>query len=214
MLPLALGGLAVVAVAVVAIVLSQSGGPTSGGSAGSGSIAPLSQAGEALPLYQAGRDDAARGRPIPEVSGTSFDGSPVAIERDGTPKLLLFLAHWCPHCQEEVPKVQAWIAANGLPEGVDFVSVATAIDSRRPNFPPDAWLEREGWTPPVLIDPDDQVADRFGLSAFPYWVAVNGDGTVAERRTGAIAAAELDAWIATLAATAASPRLSAAPTPS
>ena len=30
-----------------------------------------------------------------------FDGADVAIANDGRAKLILFLAHWCPHCQEQ-----------------------------------------------------------------------------------------------------------------
>jgi thiol-disulfide isomerase/thioredoxin len=203
-----LGGIAIVAAAAIALLLTQ-GGDTSarpssaansaGASAGA-SAATIT--GGPLPAFQADVQDAAVGQPIPEVSGSSFDGSAVSIARDGTPKLLLFLAHWCPHCREEVPKVQDWIEANGLPEGVDFVSVATSIDPNRPNYPPDAWLSGEGWTSPVIVDGDDRIATAFGLTAFPYWVAVNGDGTVAQRWTGSVDINQLQGIFDGLRATA------------
>ena len=77
----------------------------------------------------------------------------MAIAADGRPKILLFLAHWCPHCQREVPIVQGWLDAGGLPQNVDLISIATSIDPARPNYPPEAWLTREGWEPTVLVDP-------------------------------------------------------------
>jgi thiol-disulfide isomerase/thioredoxin len=216
-LPLALGAAAIVGAAILAIVLSQSGDTSprpssaggSAGSSGGGVVEAPTVSGGALAAYSADVQDPAVGQPIPDVSGTAFDGSPVSIVRDGTPKLLLFLAHWCPHCREEVPKVQDWLDANGLPEGVDFVSVATSIDQSRPNYPPDGWLASEGWTPPVLVDSDDSVATAFGLSAFPYWVAVNGDGTVAQRWTGSVDTAQLGALFDGLRATAPSAEPSA-----
>jgi thiol-disulfide isomerase/thioredoxin len=151
-----------------------------------------------LPPYAPGADDPAIGRPIPEVAGASFDGTPVDIKVDGRPKLIAFIAHWCPHCQREVPVVQSWIDAKGMPAGVELISVVTSIDPTRPNYPPDAWLAREHWVVPVIVDADNQVASRYGLPAFPYWVAVRADGTVAQRLTGELTPEELDALVALL----------------
>ena len=200
-----LAGVAVIVVtaAVAASLLSR---PT-GTDAGTASDPPTKSTastsvvvtGTGLPGLVATTDDPAIGHPIPEVRGASFDGSPVAIKADGRPKLLLFLAHWCPHCQREVPVVQAWLDAGRLPSSVDLISVATSTDPNRPNYPPDAWLRREHWQPPVLVDGDNAAADRFGLSAFPYWVAVHADGTVASRVTGELTPGQLDALAAAVA---------------
>lgn len=202
LLPGLIGG-AVVVAAVLAIALSGGGTPTGGSSTVPPSAASAGPAvaeapvitGTSLPDFQGPTGDAAVGRPAPEVSGADFDGNPVAIEADGRPKIVLFLAHWCPHCQEEVPVVQAWIAANGLPAGVDFVSVATAIDPNAPNYPPDAWLDREGWGAPVIVDPTNSVAQAYGLSAFPFWVFIGPDGNVRARTVGSVPVADLEAMI-------------------
>ena len=88
--------------------------------------------------------------------------------------------------------VQQWLNGSGLPAGVDLISVSTAIDPTAPNYPPDAWLAREHWTPPVIADGDRQVATAYGLTAFPYWVAVGADGNVVMRLTGELSRAQLD----------------------
>jgi cytochrome c biogenesis protein CcmG/thiol:disulfide interchange protein DsbE len=206
--PIRILGLGVVVVAVAAfaaIALTQPGSPATS-SAAPGSLAPVGSASQtaaaALPAYVADAADPAVGRPIPELVGASFDGSPVNIKADGRPKLILFIAHWCPHCQREVPVVQAWLDAKRLPAGVDLISVATAIDPNRPNYPPDTWLAGEHWQPPVIVDGDGRIATLYGLNAFPYWVAVNADGTVASRQTGELTPAQLDAIVASLGATA------------
>src|SRR5699024_5507678 len=111
----------------------------------------------------------------PTVSGSAFDGSSVKIAADGRPKVVIFLAHWCPHCQAEVPVVQAWINAKGMPDGVDLVTVATGIDPKAPNYPPDAWLAREGWTVPVIVDSTNTVAQAYGLSAYPFGTFIGSD---------------------------------------
>ncbi len=200
-LVLGLGALVIVAAAIAAIVLAPPATPPVGTAApGSSEAATASGAvaGADLPAFAPGADDPAVGLPIPEVEGSAFDGTPVSIKADGRPKVIVFLAHWCPHCQREVPVVQAWLDAKGMPGAVDLISVATSIDPDRPNYPPDTWLAREHWSVPVIVDADGQVATKYGLTAFPFWVTVRADGTVAQRLTGELTPDQLDALVATV----------------
>jgi cytochrome c biogenesis protein CcmG, thiol:disulfide interchange protein DsbE len=197
-LVLGIGAFVIAAAALAAVALTPSASPTAstGAPPSASPVAPSSPAGgAALPAYAPGPDDPAVGRPIPEVDGASFDGAPVTIKADGKPKLIVFLAHWCPHCQREVPVVKAWIDANGMPAGVELISVVTAIDPNRPNYPPEDWLARERWQAPVIVDADNQIATLYGLTAFPYWVAAGADGTVAQRLTGELTPEQLDALV-------------------
>src|SRR6185503_4701316 len=125
-----LAGVVVLAL-VVAIVASRSSAP-----AASGDVAQtraVAVTGNALPQYGDGTD-AAVGRPAPELRGASFDGTPVAVTRDGRAKLVLFVAHWCPHCQREVPVVISHLRTAPLPKDVDLVAVATSTSADRPNY--------------------------------------------------------------------------------
>jgi thiol-disulfide isomerase/thioredoxin len=164
--------------------------PSASGPAGAGPVI----SGSPLPPFQSPTSDPAVGSTIPEVTATG-----ASISVDGTAKMLLFLAHWCPHCQSEVPVVQDWVDAGSLPADVELISVSTAIDPGRPNYPPETWLDREGWTAPVITDESGAVADAYGLSAFPFWVFVNADGTVAGRLTGELTPEQLDTVVASLA---------------
>ena len=51
----------------------------------------------------------------------------------------------------------------------------------------------------MLVDGDGSVADAYGLSAFPYWVAVDRKGKVVMRATGELAPAQLDGLVAAAA---------------
>jgi thiol-disulfide isomerase/thioredoxin len=129
--------------------------------------------------------DPSIGSPAPEVSGVGFDGTPISISNDGRPKVVLFLAHSCPHCQREVPAIERYLEENDFPDGVDFISVATASSSARPNWPPSAWLAREGWSIPTMVDDETFSALRaFGQGGFPYYVLVDRNGLVAHRMSG------------------------------
>lgn len=149
--------------------------------------------------------DSSLGQLAPAVDGYDFDGNAVLIEDNGRPKVIVFLAHWCPHCQAEVPVMQAYLDRNGVPDGVEFIAVATSIDDQRPNYPPDAWLHREGWTSPVIVDPDLAVSSAYGLSAYPFYVFVRDDFTVDFRITGELDPAAVFDYTETLFGPAAVP---------
>lgn len=156
--------------------------------------------GAPLPVHAAG-DDPAIGMPAPSLTGRSFDGTAVRIGDDGTPTAIWFLAHWCPHCQVEVPKIVDLVAGGAIPSGVELYSVSTGADPGAPNYPPSAWLEREGWTIPVLVDDGSgEAATVFGLDAFPFLVLVDGDGRVVSRTTGELEPAAITGMLQELAA--------------
>jgi cytochrome c biogenesis protein CcmG, thiol:disulfide interchange protein DsbE len=135
-------------------------------------------------LPREGGADPAMGKEIPDLEGLSFDGEPVSITKDGKPKLVLFVAHWCPHCQKEIPLLADYLKEKPV-QGVDVYTVSTSVASNSPNYPPSAWLETEGWEVPTLADSEDKrAADAFGLSAFPFFVAVDASGKVVARTSG------------------------------
>jgi thiol-disulfide isomerase/thioredoxin len=180
-------GAAVVAVLIAAVLF---GGSTTTQETGTPEIA-----GSSLPQMPSSVavDDSATGIDAPTVSGQDFDGRTVTIENDGRPKVVIFLAHWCPHCQAEAPLIQQWLDSGGGVDGVDMYSVATAINSTRGNYPPSGWLEGIGWTTPVIKDDAaSSVLTAFGNGGFPYFVFINSDGTVAVRTAGEIPVAQLE----------------------
>jgi thiol-disulfide isomerase/thioredoxin len=131
--------------------------------------------------------DPAVGDQAPTVTGADFAGDPVAVGTGEGPELVVFLASWCPHCQAELPELVGWLEAGGLPDGVRLTAVVTGLDPRRPNWPPQAWLDAEGYRGAVLVDDaEGRAAAAFGLSGTPFWVALDGDGTVVARAAGAV----------------------------
>jgi thiol-disulfide isomerase/thioredoxin len=199
---LVLAGLAVAVAAALAVAIAA-GGDSSGGGDAAGAASPVAVDGRDLPPPPEQGDDPAVGSTMPTLRGTDIHGDPVTIAADGRPTMIMFLAHWCPHCQREVPVVQRWVDGGGLPDGVRLASVATANDDRRPNFPAVDWLDREGWTAPALLDDaDNDAGTAGGVSAFPFWVLVGGDGEVVARTSGELTPAQLTDMANRLAETA------------
>lgn len=143
--------------------------------------------GTPLPQVVEGAADVAVGMVVPELRGADFAGNPVEITNDGRAKMIVFLAHWCPHCQRETPIIRDWRGTVTLPDNVDVYSVSTLVSADRVNYPPAPWLEAEQWNIPVIADDAlDSAANAFGLHAVPFWVLVHTDGTLAGRGSGAV----------------------------
>jgi thiol-disulfide isomerase/thioredoxin len=158
------------------------------GSGAAGEVQPVTSTGTALADLPDSGTDPAIGKPAPALAGSSFDGSAVTVTpgHDG-PMLLLFVAHWCPHCQREVPRVVKWVAAGSAPKNLRIVAVSTGQKESNGNWPPSAWLTRENWTLPVLVDSAARdAAVAYGLSGYPYFVIVKADGTVGYRGAGEV----------------------------
>lgn len=186
----------VVVLAIIAIFAAAMADDSKTSTEGLQQVGPVAVDGDPLPPMPDGGADPAVGVVAPEVEGQSFDGSSVEIGDDGRPKVLVFLAHWCPHCQVEVPKLVDWLGDNGVPEDVDVYGIATGTSQDRPNYPPSRWLDREGWDQPTLVDSNEgNVASAFGLSAFPFFVALDSDNAVVARGSGELSIPEWEALL-------------------
>ena len=195
------GAIIAIVIGGAAIVAITSSGSDSASTSGSISeFSDITVSGEALPSFDSvsTATDTAIGLPAPVVSGKGFTGTEITTDGAGTPTLLVFLAHWCPHCQREVPLLVEWEKDGKTPTGVDVIAVATGTDPANPNFPPSEWLAREEFPAlwPVIADSaDKKAANAFGLSGYPYFVLVDAQGNVFKRLSGEIPMEELTAII-------------------
>ena len=151
-------------------------------------VSDVSIEGAALPRFEGEEPDPAMERQAPAFAATSFDGTEVSVlPGDGTAKVIGFFAHWCSHCQRELPRIADWLAANQLPEAVEVIAVSTAVDSGRPNYPPSDWFSEEQWPEVVVRDSaDGEIAAAYGLGGFPYTVGIDADGRVVARVAGGL----------------------------
>ncbi len=148
-------------------------------------IAPVIVVGSPLAQFTGEGADPALGQTVPVTQATSLATGEVVELAAGQPRIIGFFAHWCPHCQAELPELTAWLDDVGLPNGAEFVAVSTVVDDTRGNYPPSAWFTAEGWTETVLVD--DEAAtllQAYGFSGFPAFIAIDADGTVLDRLGG------------------------------
>jgi len=194
-----LGGVVAV-IGLIAVVLASGGSSESGADHPDLQGAPAVTGDSLAPLAQGAHTDPESGSPVPTVVGADFSDESVSIENNGKAKMIIFLAHWCPNCQAEVPEVTRWLAENEVPDNVEIISVATSISRGRENFPPSDWLEDENWPVPVLLDSAiSEVGVAYGVSLFPLWAMVDPDGNLIQRISGA-GQVDMSFWTSTLAA--------------
>jgi cell division protein FtsB len=172
--------------------------------AGSSPVAIQAQAGNGnLPAYEGSDNDAAvaSAMELPDISGPEYySGEQVDYPAgsNGKARVWLIWAHWCPHCQNELPDLNSWWPENAsrFPD-IELVTVTSAIDETRGN-PLDAYLDSSQFSFPVIVDETGAVSAKFGTTAFPFWVVTDTEGRVVFRIAGELGIDNVDQIFAQL----------------
>jgi thiol-disulfide isomerase/thioredoxin len=193
--PLAIG--AVIVVLAVGLAIALATGSDESTDSDLAAFAPVTVQGTNLTGFTTTEGDPAVGEEAPRLVGETPEGTPVEVggTSAGEPTLIAFLAHWCPHCQAELPLLVD-LDEQGAFEGVRTVAVLTGTDEAAPNFPPAEWLQDEGWTGDVLVDDETMTAaTAYGLSGYPFLVMLDADGRVVARTSGELPAEDVVALV-------------------
>lgn len=163
---------------------------------------PVTIRGEPLIPFQGIANDPAVGVIAPTITGADFEGTPITIDgRQTGPVMVVFLAHWCPHCNAEIPRLLEWKASGAVPAQLQVIGVSTAVSQTAANYPPAAWLADRGWSWPVMADESDGdgaaglAAQAYGATGWPYFVILGSDNQVLARHSGEIEGQELQSLV-------------------
>lgn len=94
--------------------------------------------------------------------------------------VLDFWATWCGPCKQSMPVVSQ-VANAYRNRGVEFFAVNMAEDAGQIQ----SFVQQQGLSLPVALDPSGQLAAAFGVSGIPHLVIIGKDGTVKGTHTGA-----------------------------
>lgn len=169
---------------VAAMLLGGGGGDGDGGFTGPSAAGDVSIDRPTGPQLAAGEQ-------VPAFSAPGLDGSTISWDdHRGTPTVLIVWASWCPHCQAELPVL---VPAAQSREGIDVVSVTTAI-GQNPGPTPPAFLADEGLTLTTAVDDAAGTLMRgLGVSSFPTVYYVGPDGAVVSAAVGETSEADIEA---------------------
>jgi thiol-disulfide isomerase/thioredoxin len=213
-MPWIIGGAIAAIVVIVAVIAIVAGGgddgdddtaarDTSPTTTVAGGVAPaefqdVTVSGDALDRMPETGDDPAIGTTPPALSGFGLNGAPITIDpASGKPTMVVFLAHWCPHCNREVPRLVEWNDGGGVPADLQIIGVSSGARDDAPNWPPSEWIEDVNWPWPVMADSQDQLAAQaYGLPGYPYFVLIGADGQVKYRQSGEVPISQLEQILA------------------
>jgi thiol-disulfide isomerase/thioredoxin len=131
------------------------------------------------------------GQVAPEFTVATTDGpfDLKTAEGTGKPVLLEIFATWCPHCQHEVPTIDAlykkygsqvdFVGVSGSPTGMDGQSQSSQLDVV--NF-----QKTFGVTYPIAYDPQLDVAGKYMLDGYPSIILIDKSGKVAWLASGEV----------------------------
>ncbi len=136
-------------------------------------------------LVDIGSSTAEPGAPAPELVLALEEGRHLRLsDRRGRPVVINFWATWCGPCRIEMPELLRAAAAD--PE---LALLAVNLQEDRAAVEP--FAEALGMATTVVLDPEGEVADLFGVRGLPTTVFIDRDGSIRTTYAGVLTPAAL-----------------------
>lgn len=145
---------------------------------------------EPMPEIESGKPPAetgvTAGKTLSGFMLADLAGNQIKVAPDGRILVLNFWATWCPPCREEMPELEKFAQKyNGQ---VQFY----AVNIQEPAETAAAFMTRNQYTMPVLLDKDGAVAKSFRINAIPTTIVADKQGVIKYRKSGPVTLAELE----------------------
>jgi peroxiredoxin len=143
----------------------------------------------------------------PDFTLSTLRGKPVQLTAyRGRPVVLNFFTTWCGYCEAELPDIEAIhnrYAKQGLVViGVDVEETAREVAG---------FVNRLGISFPVLLDPDNEVADLYGVNSYPRTYFIEPNGSIHRIQIGSADKGTLESYVGELMALPREPTSTPAP---
>lgn len=123
---------------------------------------------------------------LKDINGKTVDTS--KLNNEGKPFVISFFASWCKPCNRELKAINEVYADWQDETGVKLYAIS--IDQGQNINKVKPMVDSEGWEYEVLLDPNSDFRRALGIQMIPHVLIVNGDGTIAESRSGYTEGAE------------------------
>jgi thiol-disulfide isomerase/thioredoxin len=119
------------------------------------------------------------GEPAPPLPAEVLQPPPTTLASlRGKPALVNFWASWCEPCRKEAPELRRLYRSLHGSAGMVGVDYTDQADAAR------AFVDRYGWSFPILSDPDGTFGARYGFNGLPTTVVLDSRGRIAETLRG------------------------------
>lgn len=136
-----------------------------------------------------------------ELAVVGSDAGDLAVDKwfagqaamgDGKATLLVFFEEWCPHCQREVPKMQAtYTKYKG--QGLNVIGL-TKVTRSATDEKVDAFIKQHEVTYPVAKEKGD-LSERFGVSGIPAAAVVKNGKVVWRGHPARLTDQMVEGWL-------------------
>lgn len=97
------------------------------------------------------------------------------------PVILDFWATWCGPCRLAMP-IYADLAEKYADQGLQFLPVSLDVEKAQPKIAP--FFEKQGWTFPSLLDPEQKVASKLQVMSLPTMFLIDRDRHIVATHVG------------------------------
>lgn len=111
--------------------------------------------------------------PAPDFTALDWEGNEVKLsDYFGKPIVLNFWAHWCGPCQMEMPEFNAVYEELGGEVTFLMLHVGPEVEEGKNK------VTDGGYTFPVIFDAEHEVANTYGITAFPTSLFLDAEGNL------------------------------------
>ena len=117
---------------------------------------------------------------LKDINGKVIDTA--TLSNDGKPFIISFFASWCKPCNRELKAINEVYADWQDETGVRLVAIS--IDEAQNAQKVKPMVDAAGWEYQVLLDPNSDFRRAMGVNMIPHVFVIDGNGKVAESRSG------------------------------